>query len=140
MLVMPLIRPRSQLLMLVILLLSAGTAFVWICNIEIRKGKPDDSIRTIVDFLDCMPSPQLVREFQFGEEVFVELVGPLPHSITLPSGPPSYVFDGKGELVDWTHDKGDDSTYVKRWKHFQDAKPIPIECALDHMGIEMRKK
>jgi hypothetical protein len=31
-----------------------------------------------------------------------------------PSGPPIYIFDTKGQLVDWTPDEGDDGPFWRR--------------------------
>jgi len=49
-----------------------------------------------------------------GGEIFFAAIGPRPGSI-LSSGPPVYVFDGDGKLLDWTPDFGDDSQFRNNW-------------------------
>ncbi len=35
--------------------------------------------------------------------------------MALPSGPPAYVFDARGRLVDWSMDTGEDPRYISAW-------------------------
>ena len=46
---------------------------------------------------------------------YLVLYGPLPSDWSNPSGPPVYVFDTAGVLVDWTSDIGDDKAFCGRW-------------------------
>jgi len=82
---------------------------------EAKKLKPPSSVTTIQDFLQQMPTPTHVRKFAFGEAIYYEVWGQLGGTIRLPSGPPSYVFDPNGRLVDWTSDRGDAGNYNHKW-------------------------
>lgn len=42
--------------------------------------------------------------------------GPIKALLALPSGPPAYVFDSKGKMIDWSSDIGDDSHFSDKWK------------------------
>jgi hypothetical protein len=42
--------------------------------------------------------------------------GPIRAPLALPSGPPVYVFDQAGKLIDYTKDSGDDPRFAKAWK------------------------
>ena len=36
------------------------------------------------------------------------------------SGPPEYIFDRSGELVDWSRDLADDTKYSRKWRNRSD--------------------
>jgi hypothetical protein len=44
------------------------------------------------------------------------------HKEALASGAPTYIFDAKGNLVDFTYDLGDDSRFQKRWNYAWDKR------------------
>ena len=48
------------------------------------------------------------------KKIYIEVRAPII-SWTFPSGPPCYMFDSKGNLVDWTMDIGDDGRYQRKW-------------------------
>ncbi len=50
---------------------------------------------------------------------------PVGSGLALPSGPPAYVFDSEGRLVDWSGDTGDDSRYKHAWPRDQ-MHPIEV--------------
>ncbi|MBI3922523.1 MAG: hypothetical protein HY318_13960 [Armatimonadetes bacterium] len=43
--------------------------------------------------------------------------GPLVSWGNVPSGPPMYIFDSQGHLVDYTLDVGDDPRFADKWIH-----------------------
>lgn len=51
------------------------------------------------------------------------------------SGPPSYIFDQKGHLVDWTPDRDEDSRYSNRWKTGQ-RQSLSVQQMLRQMNTE----
>lgn len=57
------------------------------------------------------------------------VIGPLAPAWTLPSGPPCYVFDDAGNLVDWTADVGDSGEFRRRWPISASASPLSTEEA-----------
>src|SRR5687767_1618085 len=88
---------------------------------EEKKLKPPSSVQTIQDFLQHMPPPAYVKKFSFADSNYYEVWGELGGTIRLPSGPPSYIFDPAGRLVDWTYDGGDAGNCVRKWGRFKDA-------------------
>lgn len=65
-------------------------------------------------FVSAMPRPSAAFSLQINGKLYIELVGPTPSALVLPSGPPAYVFDD-GQLVEWTSDLGDDPDFASRW-------------------------
>jgi len=66
-------------------------------------------------FLEAM-QPQEVRYCeQNGSTYFLVIGKPVVSVFSLPSGPPGYVFDGAGNLVEWCRDLGDNPDFCKRW-------------------------
>lgn len=57
------------------------------------------------------------------------VIGPLPPTWTLPSGPPCYIFDDAGNLVDWTADVGESGGFRRRWPISAGAAPLATEEA-----------
>ncbi len=57
--------------------------------------------------------------------------GPIRAPLALPSGPPVYVFDTNGMMIDWTLDNGESPRFQKEWASFTE-KRISIE-ALDEI-------
>ena len=47
--------------------------------------------------------------------------------LALPSGPPAYVFDRNGKLIDWTMDMGDDPAFQRAWPMKSSRKIGPQE-------------
>ena len=83
-----------------------------------------------------MPAPQkLVRLSGFHPVRFV-WIGPARGSwnvFDVPSGPPCYVFDGSGRLVDWSHDVGDDHHLDRYVQAARNAPSITVQQAM--LGI-----
>ena len=102
--------------------------------LEEKKLKPPSSVQTIHDFLQQMPPPAYVKTFSFAETNYYEVWGRLGGTIRLPSGPPSYIFDPAGRLVDWTYDRGDAGNYIRKWGRFKDAQFISVEKMLQALG------
>jgi hypothetical protein len=78
-----------------------------------RRAKPPRSVVDVKSFLDWRP----------GTQEFTLIPGPSgdhllamgPRRGLLASGPPAYVFDPAGRLVDWSRDIGDDAAFNGRW-------------------------
>lgn len=66
---------------------------------------PED-VKTLDQFKQAMPAPKAVYYNEYSADTFV-VVGAMKGS-TNPSGPPAYVFDGRGTLRYWSADTGDD--------------------------------
>jgi hypothetical protein len=98
--------------------------FAW-TEVERSKLRPPQACSFEV-FLTQMPPVQQIRVFRVRGEEYLEVAGPLPDLWTLPSGPPSYVFDHCGNLVSWTYDRGEDPGYVRLWEGFPSARPVSL--------------
>jgi len=93
---------------------------------EEKRLKPAPSVQTIQDFIQQMPPPARVQKFSAGNATYYEVWGQLGGTIRLPSGPPSYIFDSAGRLVDWTYDRGEARDYEQKWGRFKDAQFISV--------------
>src|ERR1044071_6550373 len=85
-------------------------AYFWYLKHEYRKLTPKAG--GIHAFLAEMPKPARIESFDLEGQHYIELIGHSPTGLLIvPSGPPRYVFDAKGNLVDWTQDDGDDPEF-----------------------------
>jgi hypothetical protein len=100
------------------------------CRLSCERGvRPPAGVATIEAFVRSMPAPQkLARVSRFDPVQYVWL-GPLSASwnlFSVPSGPPCYVFDGSGRLVDWSRDVGDDHHLDRYVQAARNAPAIPV--------------
>lgn len=58
---------------------------------------------------------------------------PWPPADVLQSGPPVFVFDSTGRLVDWTSDSGDAPSFTARWDKWR-ATEITLQQALAELS------
>ena len=99
-----------------ILMLLALAAIVWfsLAAVEARRLRPPTTRRTLPSFLSVMPRALSGSRYAMSViRQYLLVVGRLPATVTLPSGPPEYVFDSSGNLLDWTADSGDDPRFVE---------------------------
>ena len=75
---------------------------------------PQSRVQTYIDYRNQMPPPDRLQLVLKGKEEFLVAFGGDP-GFTLHSGPPAYMFDQRGRLVDWSLDIGDDSEFNSRW-------------------------
>jgi hypothetical protein len=69
---------------------------------------------TLAECLEKMPEPARAVVFSQGGREYLLLWGHWRAFPRFPSGPPLYVFDGAGRLVDWVGESGDNDFYA-RW-------------------------
>lgn len=70
------------------------------------------------------PHPEDRRVFAVEGREYLALFGPVRAFPRFPSGPPVYVFDRSGTLVDWTPDAGDDEGFKSRWPGFASGRAV----------------
>ena len=99
--------PLSGFLYLVFLTL-AGLIFALYEAWAWQQVKPASPNMTITEFSSQMPSPQKLAIVEHDGVRYIVWIGRYPRSIVPASGPPCYVFDADGKLVDWSLDTGDD--------------------------------
>ena len=80
-----------------------------------RRNYLPESVTTYHQFLETMPEPAELALVTVSGQTYLQVIGPLPRGLTLPSGPPVYVFDSGGGLVAWTLDSGDDPGFASTW-------------------------
>lgn len=80
---------------------------------------------TLPAVLAVHPQPEGRRVFDIEGSEYLALFGPVQPFPRFPSGPPVYVFDRSGALVDWTPDEGDDEEFKRRWPGFSSGRLIP---------------
>ena len=99
-------------------LLVAALPSIWIVSEwdYARRSLLPESVTTYREFLETMPQPAQVAIVSVDGQSYLEVNGPLPRGMAFPSGPPVYVFDSGGALVDWTHDSGDDGAFQSIWE------------------------
>jgi hypothetical protein len=69
---------------------------------------------SLAECLEKMPEPARVEVFAQDGREYLLLTGRTQALPRLPSGPPLYVFDRTGRLVDWVGESGDNDFYA-RW-------------------------
>ena len=116
--------------------LLAVAAFVGtyriIFQIYVATTEPGSAGQTLEGFLSTKPSPLSIEKIESGNLHYVFVMGRMPplHWITVPSGPPCYVFDSKGNLIAWTHDLGDGDPFRKKWPFSLKREKISADEAL----------
>src|SRR4051812_5829288 len=74
-------------------------------NDEVRyvnAVRPPPGATNLISFLQMRPGVISIRTFTNANETFFEVKGPMPKfGLALPSGPPAYIFNKAGRLVDW---------------------------------------
>ena len=66
-----------------------------------------------------LPS-HVVKAHRNGKTYFVAY-GPLDTWLAIPSGPAVYVFDEKGQMVEWSRDIGNDAKFQSEWSQEQET-------------------
>jgi hypothetical protein len=96
---------------------------------RMRLIRPAAEEQQLAAFL-AKRSPSRVQKLSQNEKSYLAVTGrPTTSMFTLPSGPPVYIFDDTGMLVDWSGDIGDDSNFVRRWPGLSTATTITVEEA-----------
>jgi hypothetical protein len=89
---------------------------------------------TLAECLQKMPEPARTEVFTQDGQDYLLLQGESQAFPRFPSGPPMYVFDRTGRLVDWTTDSGDDDAFWKRWPSAAEGRAISREEMLRWPG------
>lgn len=109
---------RSQWRSYVTIVLVLLILFIGWVSLETRNYRriaPGENAQHLEEFLKSMPPVESIYSRQSGGTTYLEVVGTLPPLPSLPSGPPTYIFDSTGSLIDWTSDYGEDPAFRRRW-------------------------
>jgi hypothetical protein len=121
------LKKMASVVALVVCLLAA-----WIYEEHRRADsvRPSAGATNLMAFLERHPQPNKIRKFIQNGKVHVEVLGkPIMSPLSVPSGPPAYIFDDTGALVDWAADRGENSRYVSKWGSLSNATFITIDEA-----------
>ena len=107
-----------------VLVLAIPAAMIGYSSWRSSHLHPPPSVRTLDDLLAWRTPGGLYLITRDGQQ-YLEAQG-LDYDLGA-SGPPGYVFDEKGSLIDWTTDSGDDSKYQHKWHRFPEWRPARAE-------------
>lgn len=113
-------RSRKLLRVALFALLACVMVFAYESWAQNRYAPPS-GVRTLAQFLAWDPSSNRFLRFSLGEREYVAVLG--PRLRLLASGPPVYLFDESGSLIDWTDDCEDDPAHRDRWP--SPYEPLP---------------
>jgi hypothetical protein len=119
-------------------LLAAAMAFLANDYLATRRSRPPSRNCTLVELVERVPAPfRLAIVARSGEERLV-WIGTIPR-FTVRSGPPCYIFDRNGLMVDWCPEAGEgwSSDYLEVAAFHED--PIPLSEALRWCAEGKRK-
>ena len=101
----------ATVIVLLILFIAGASVLRW----GYLRTFPDEDAQHLKEFLKSMPPIEGIYSRQSGGTTYLEVVGTLPPAPLGVSGPPIYIFDSRGKLIDWTREYGEDSTFERRW-------------------------
>lgn len=100
----------------------------WVgCEVYHAKTSSAAGLAGYSEYRAKLPEPRSARMLKKGESDYVAYYGPVT-TLAMVSGPPVYVFDLSGKLVDWSRDMGDDPRFAEEWKT-HDGNSISISEA-----------
>lgn len=99
------------------------------------QSRPPKDAQTLSAFAARMPGPARLTHTTIDAVSYIVWEGEFTFwaGLGLASGPPAYLFDERGNLVDWTPDRGD----YHRLDPFLDANGTPVSLDTAH---EMTRK
>ena len=104
--------------------------------------KPGTRGQSIDGFLQSKRTTQKMERLEKENQQYIFVTGRMTPLwfVTIPSGPPCYVFDANGQLIDWTVDVGDDPRFQEKWPSSLRRGNISIEDArkLFHRKLSVR--
>jgi hypothetical protein len=106
----------------------------WMLVVRHDFNKLRPSGLTLTHHLATMPEPEGFRVISLNGRDYLAVQGPLRALLTFPSGPPVYVFDESGGLVDWFSDVGDDRSFNNRWPGVSTGRSVTRQEAMRWAG------
>ena len=108
-------------------------ALVWVRD-EIRHAKAVRSppgATNLSAFLETGPKVASIQRFTLGDRSYTEIIGrPNLIGLSLPSGPPAYIFDESGTLRDWAGDTGNATLFNEKWQGRSNRVVLTIKAAM----------
>jgi hypothetical protein len=109
-----------------VVLISIGILFYLIWH-EVRLTYPTS--HDFFKFLKLTPASRITSfgHFQLAGKGYIEVVGKVPS--VLASGPPVYIFDESGNLIDWIEDNGEHPRFYRQWIESITRTPMTVDQA-----------
>lgn len=80
-------------------------------------NSPRGNFTNVTEYLAWGRPPMRVMRIEKEGSAFYVAYGPVDDTwLRFPSGPPGYVFDASGKLIDWSSDTGDDAGFQLEWR------------------------
>ena len=119
---------RISLVIALPLALIVALICVWAgCEIYHARSSSAEGIGTYEAYRSSLPPPRAVRSITKDGQVFYVFFGPIRAPLALPSGPPAYIFDQNGKLIDWALDSGENPRFSSMWRDHQGREIEIIE-------------
>ncbi|MDR2430541.1 MAG: hypothetical protein LBD14_06635 [Puniceicoccales bacterium] len=113
-----------------ILVMALLAAFFYEENRRVEAARLPEGGADLIIFLEARPNASGIRKFVRNKKVHIEVFGEVVFSLlSVASGPPAYVFDETGKLVEWTADRGSDAVFKKKWGNLGEGTFIGAEDA-----------
>lgn len=126
---------KQHVIIFVTLTAILVTAWFYVEKKNARAVRPLAAGADLKAYLDNLPEDIQIFSFALDGKKYVELVRmPNASGLNLSSGPSVYIFNEKGEFVDWCRDIGDTPSFEKKWKGFPNTVPISAVEAMDLDG------
>ncbi|HEV7406363.1 MAG TPA: hypothetical protein VGO11_25665 [Chthoniobacteraceae bacterium] len=113
-----------------VLLFGLLAAFVIGGEIRHNARVRPDGVHSVAEHLQRFGPPARIFRIQRADGVFFYFAGHMDSDapwLKLPSGPPAYIYDSRGRLVDWCGDSGDADQWVSRWLHAGTKTDVSVE-------------
>jgi hypothetical protein len=110
-----------------VVLVVVGLFGGWLLGVRSWYRSVQPAGPSLAEHLNQRAVPEFGRIVVAGGREFLVLLGPIQALPRFPSGPPVYVFDRAGKLVDWTPDVGDDESFNQRWPGLNSGRSVTSE-------------
>jgi hypothetical protein len=118
-------RIAEAVIVLAIVLVIGGSVIL-----ERWRIVPPEGVRTLEDFIREMRPAAVIAEVSHEGKPCVLWIGQVEFPNTFPSGPPCYLFDRKGNLLDWQYETGEGGGLDVLVKEARKGKTLSVEEAL----------
>ena len=85
-------------------------------------SNPTARASTYSEYRAKLPAPVDAEVLRTDGTQYYAAIGPVKPPLVRASGPPMYIFDDSGRMIDWTLDRYDDSRFQQRWERAEAQK------------------
>lgn len=120
----------------VVVVLAVVLAIVGSVMIERGRIVPPEGVRTLQDFVREMRPAAVIAEVSHQGKPCLLWVGKVEFPNSFPSGPPCYLFDRTGNLLDWEYETGEGGELDGLERNARKGKRLSVEEALGFVQAE----